>query len=320
MQFENRQYKYLNVLGLQFKLCRFEKIGIVDEVTLDEIHEILSANSTSKFVIDFCGMGYVKPQKAFFKMLHDKNILSQEIIFFAMPDGLFDDLNSELMKFKCQFKVQEENDAILSSYKIKSILLNSHYDDSSLFGQDIREHIIDLINKCSVKEDRRLSSTPFMTNYYFQIDKLFNKYNNSVGWLVSRFVYILRAVLSKSGDVKLVSSSLNGYALSVIIKEIVSDSHKIDCICFDRLGPDLFISEVGKTPSNHNECVYICDFIIGGTELKILKALLQVEKSKISHVIAIGKFINNESGEIDRVKVNSLFDMKQIRADINYWV
>jgi len=117
----------------------------------------------------------------------------------------------------------------------------------------------------------------------------------------------------------LVSTSLSGTILATIMKEVLNDNYKIETICFDRLGPDLLINEVNMHRNDNYDCIiHICDFIIGGTELKILKALLALRKLTITHVFAIGTYLDASEYKFDSIVINNILTTSEVYPDINY--
>jgi len=309
----------ISVLGVNIKIGKFEKLGICDESTTDYLIEQLEKYNTSTIAFDFSAIVYKDDQKVFERIFNLSQTRDRNLIFFNLEIELYERLIKNLENSDYTYKKHEKSNLYFAKSKIKSISINDVESIDEAVNL-LKTNDIKILQSCSTKcegESLQLLSTPIWTNYYFDISKLFAIKPVDMSWILARLCDKFRKAIRPNKNILLVSTSLYGTTLSALMKEILNDSYKIETICFDRLGPDLLINEINlHKKENYDNITYICDFIIGGTELKILKALLALRKLSINHVFSIGTYLNPKDYVFNSTVIDNIVKTKDIRSDI----
>ena len=312
---------FISMLGANFAINKFEKLGICDENTTDFLLDKLEEHNTSNIVFDCSSVVYTDDQKVFERMFNQHQTKDRKILFFNMESELYERLLKDLENSGYIFEKYEKSNSYFSKNKIKSVAINN-FDIIDITAKELKNNDIKILQNCSIKhkvQSERLLSTPIWSNYYFDVGKLFSDNPQKTTWILSRLCNKFRNTIRTNKKILLVSTSLHGTILATIMKEILNDSYEIETICFDRLGPDLLINEI-----NHNKkekydyIIYVCDFIIAGTELKILKALLALRKLSINFVFSIGTFLKSNEYNFDSITLESIVRTRDIHNDVKY--
>jgi hypothetical protein len=322
MEFYSKKHNmiFLSILGVNFKIGKFATLGICDEMTTDYLINFLSINNTETIVFDFSAIVYKNDQKVFERIFSLTQSKDRRIIFFNVEEELQERLIKNLENDNYKYNLSEINDLYFSSKSVCSVKINND-DPINEIQLLLKENDFKILKSCSINypDGIQLKSTSFWTNYYFNISKIFLLNPTNSAWILARLCDKIRKSTRTNKNILMVSTSLFGTILSTIMKEIFSDNYIIETICFDRLGPDLLINEINIHKKDSYDCIlYICDFIIGGTELKILKALLALRKLEITHIFAIGTFSDPNDYKLDHIHFENIAKTCEICPDIIY--
>lgn len=321
---KSKEVIFISMLGVNLTKGHFSKIGICDEMTMSAIIDLILDYNTQQIVIDCSSLIYTKDQKVFEKFTTHSQIKDREVIFFNIEQQLERRLQTDLVNNDFEFVNEDLSNEYFSKSKFLNVLINitSLSDLDYNICEEIKENDGKTLNHCVkdfTREGYKLKSTPLWTNYYIEINSIFKKKPSDSCWLLSRLCQILRDRIGHNTKILLTSTSLNGTILTSFIKEILSDSYTIELVCFDRLGPDLTINEMSANKKDkYDYIIYLCDFIIGGTEFKILQAMLSLRNLKVTDVIAVGSYSSMEESKIDNIPFKRVFHLPTIVPKIKY--
>ncbi len=212
---------------------------------------------------------------------------------------------------------------------IKSICFDNSSIDSSTVLKIIDESIklekkwlVRQVKKTyqKYKEPKRLSSTPLVASGEFNATKILSE-PSRYKWIVAIMAEsINRAIqLDKPKSFTIVTASLRGAVLAGGVWEILYFVSKLDLHIIDHMGPRYDILEIPSKDDKSiaNYCIYVGDFMIGGTEIKVVSSYCNLFGSKLKHAFVIGKYIKESYLGTD-IKLYSLVNLQECIADLNY--
>lgn len=164
-------------------------------------------------------------------------------------------------------------------------------------------------------EERRMSSTPLLANGEFNSNKLISDPKIFM-WFSTFLADKLETVLNSCPHEKrkLLCASLRGapfVAATGMLLNIPFDT-------FDHLGPKhkVFDKEFLNRIEKGTNYVFIGDFSIGGTEIKMAKTYVELKGCFLNNALVIGNYIDKEHFSSE-YKLESLIDLKSLGL-VNY--
>lgn len=174
----------------------------------------------------------------------------------------------------------------------------------------------------SFPEKRIMSSTPLMSSGEFNATSFISD-PNQFSWIVTCMAEEINKIIQKEAQAySLISVSLRGSAIAGNVWEVLHYLCGINIHIIDHIGPKHDVIERPKCcfqdgkPINF---IYIGDFILGGTEIKISSVYCNFLGGNLKHAFAVGKFTSLDI--IDRkTSLHCLVDLKDCLKDeeLNY--
>jgi hypothetical protein len=163
---------------------------------------------------------------------------------------------------------------------------------------------------------RRLASTPFLANGVCDLGKILSDPSRFL-WvsllMAERFEKFVRGVPAPaatkvSGELRLLAVSLRASPMAVAVALL--SEQKVDII--DHMGPIQRILEEDRIAgaARRRSYVFIADFLVGGTELKIAKTFAYLRGSEVCHALAFGSYLASEDYTAG-MEIDSLGNMKK---------
>ena len=206
-----------------------------------------------------------------------------------------------------------------------------------------------LVANCFKRRDNgrdtlTLRSTPLKANGYFDANLLLG---NPVvfPWLACLLADRLRALIepppSRGGDstsdgaapddgdeptYRLLACTRNGAVLASAVRGLLPPSLLVDVV--DRFGPVPRTIEaydgdasIVDGPGAREAYIYVGDFVIAGTELRMAEAHAYYRKRQLAAGLVIGSVIGADPTQFEfgRVQVHSLFALRELVPDLTYW-
>lgn len=170
------------------------------------------------------------------------------------------------------------------------------------------------------KKEEILSSTPLIPTGQFNASEIISD-PSKFRWLVLLLVEAIHKVVQNDKPKKytIVASSLRGSAIAGSVKELLHFLSGPNLYIIDHIGPnhDIIEKPILNNFSNSDYCVYIGDFLIAGTELKITQAYCSFLGGNIKHAFVIGKFTKqNKLG--NKIDLHSLVKLTDCVSDLGY--
>lgn len=139
-------------------------------------------------------------------------------------------------------------------------------------------------------------------------------------WIVLLLSEAISIVIKKNKikDFTIVAASLRGAAIAGSIREILYYINGGRFSVIDHIGPKHGIIE-GPAPDwiESKYCIYIGDFLIAGTEVRITDVYCNFFGVSLIHAFVIGKYTSVERLN-DRVELHSLVDLKKCVEELEY--
>ncbi len=206
-------------------------------------------------------------------------------------------------------------------------------DNSELTSQTVMSYIrdaLDLENVWLAKQIKktyrkyekvqRLSSTPLLATGEFNASKILSdpyKYK----WVVSCLAESINSILQveKPHSYTIIAASLRGAAIAGAIWELLYFSNKGSLHIVDHMGPRHDLLELPKHQDKINStyCIYVGDFMIGGTEAKIVNSYCNFLGGKLRHAFVIGKYIREDNLGRD-LRLHSLVNLQDCIENLSY--
>lgn len=170
-------------------------------------------------------------------------------------------------------------------------------------------------------EDEVLSSTPLSANGQFNATTVISS-PSKFRWIVLLMVEKI-FTLSKEKSLKgysLVAGSLRGAAIAGSVWELLQQfDQEITIQIIDHVGP--YHDVVGKKYESvdlmRNDCIYIGDFLIAGTEVKLISAYCNFIGAKLTNAFVIGKYTTRQSID-NRIDIHSLVELNNCGLSLEY--
>ena len=173
----------------------------------------------------------------------------------------------------------------------------------------------------SVGDGIKLSSSPIHASGHFNATKLLS-HPEKYRWIVLLLSELVNRVLienKQSPQFAIVAGSLRGSILAGAIKEILDYIWEPKFIIFDHLGPKHNFSQnprQEKLPKDF-PCIYIGDFMIGGTELKLAQVHTSLLGGNLNIAFLVGKYTQLNTLN-DQIGLNSLVQLSDCCPDLSY--
>jgi hypothetical protein len=240
-----------------------------------------------------------------------------------IDDHALDDLVTDLkVKKRCLILVNVKKLIEFKQSGLDDILKNAkieyRYDpegDHLIVGKEEKIDVNDIINSAEVMmnkktkkvvescfveypssvEPKRLSSTPITANGEFDSRKIIFNPEYFI-WINILLSDILERVLESSSSTnpfRLLSVSLRGSPFAAALSALLG----ITFDSIDHLGPKhkLFDVDFIDQYIKGINYIYVGDFTIGGTEIKIAQTYAQILGCKLHHALVIGSYLSNEA-------------------------
>ena len=182
--------------------------------------------------------------------------------------------------------------------------------------------LIKLIGSSYVKaEDNfRLTSTPLKASGHFNANVI-NSDPSSFRWVISLMAEKIQHEISKVRyeDYTIVASSMRGAAIAASVREVLQYRDNINFQLLDHFGPkhDLRNSPFKLGMSEKEKCIYVGDFFIGGTEVKLSQTYCRGLGGELLKVFVLGKYTNNTNLG-NSIQVNSLVQLSDCVDELKY--
>ena len=298
-----QDYIYVNVHAEQVITANYlesSRDGInVRELNLTTVQNLMtdlqkdiSENLPKVLVLDFNLLAFIQPNiKSNFIELK-KNY---ELIFVNIEKKIIEDIGFDSFtntknvlngSIYSRFFVFDDNKAEVVGLKI---------DEESLFEETFKE----ILKKYKVQgnSERHTSSFVYISSY-IDIKKIITYERNIILFAIYKLALKISGEYLQTAEgnsVKLVCQSLNG----AFITSILSTYLNLDVVIFDKIGPiNKLYSRLNKVIEEDGKYVVISDLVCLGTEVKIVKNLIQ---------FLGGKYL----GSISLIKVETLKTIKK---------
>lgn len=118
----------------------------------------------------------------------------------------------------------------------------------------------------------------------------------------------------------IVAASLRGAVIAGAVWELLYYVSEPELYIIDHIGPryELLESPIRKNEFNSTYCIYIGDFMIGGTEIKVVNSYCDFFGGKVKHAFIIGKFIAEDNLGKKGIKLHSLVNLKDCVSGLSY--
>ena len=253
---------------------------------------------------------------------------SDRAIIFIHTDSLKDLILNSITKLEANRAPTYEQIAEKSIIKV-----NCKYDASKLndINNEIdkieKKFIVETIRGCyksDLNPTRRLSSTVVKANGEFDAGKIISEPHLFIYmclFIAEKLDNYIRTEIEEKvqkinpPEIKLLAVSLRGSPFAAAISTLINKSY--DTI--DHLGPKhkLFDIEIIDSFKKGVKYIYVGDFIIGGTEVKIAQAYAELLGCELNYAIVLSSLLDPSVFK-DNFNLISLTRIKEVVPDADY--
>lgn len=255
---------------------------------------------------------------------------SKRKVFFLYSSGIGEELRNLLKEFNSiaiksysntyfeynsgSIDFQAETDCIIANSTVNVIGLCKNATDDEI------KRVKGFLSKCFTNEGKfsRLKSTPILTNGVFNARKIISKPNVFIQTcllLNEKASFVINN--SKPYKARIISVSLRASAFAGIIGQL----NKIYVEIVDHMGPKYKLLENSKLSFDEQdfEYLFIGDFLIGGTEMKIANTYAHFKGSIIKDAIFLASLFDHKDYESD-INISTLIPdkLKEINTEVEY--
>ena len=250
---------------------------------------------------------------------------SKRKVFFLYSSGIGEELRNLLKEF---------NSIAVKSYS-NTYFENNNEAETEYIVANSTDNVIELcksatddeikrvkgfLSKCFTNEGKffRLKSTPILTNGVFNARKIISKphmFMQTCLLLNEKASYVINN--SKPFKFRIISVSLRASAFAGVIGQL----NKIFVEIVDHMGPKYKLLENSKLSFDEQdfEYLFIGDFLIGGTEMKIANTYAHFKGSIIKDAIFLASLLDPKDYESD-INISTLITdkLKEINTEVEY--
>ncbi len=289
-------FVYIRVTGMIWCYNGLTNPNNLDKDAGDAIKDVyLSIEREKPIIIDCKGVSGVTDHSwdILFKSI---NNTKREIIFINFQ-SISQKINASKVEFCTSLKMKSEDDSFSiynNSLKIKSldninVLVDKHIVST------IKEMVQRSFTEYPNGEMKLLSSTPVYSNGEFDASDLIS-HQKSFYWISLKLSDVVKELIQKyriggiNSKIKILAVSLRSSPFAAAVSLLLG----LQIETVDHFGPIFRNYEPDASTSDVNEYIYIGDFSVGGTEIKISKTYAHLKKSMLNHAVVIGSLLSSD--------------------------
>lgn len=310
-------FVYVRLKGLIWAYIGLTNPNNVDKSAGDALAEICTEIEPSiPLLIDCNGVSGITDH-AWDSLFIEINRTKREIIFINYQK-IEQKINLTRKELCGSMKIQNNDHSFIIYSSSIQFKLNSSYEkeiDDKITDR-IKSYVDKSFHKYENDEMKLLASTPIYSNGEFDAANLVSN-PEMFYWTTIRLADKVEEVIQNfrvggmSNSPKLLTVSLRSSPFAAAIGLMLGLS--IETV--DHLGPIIKNFEVDYSTTN-NEFIYIGDFAVGGTEIKISKTYALMRNSKLEHAIVIGSLFPDDV--FKEFKLHSLISLQKSEVGVKY--
>jgi hypothetical protein len=325
MHFEVASCSYIKLIGLVWTnsgLLPTNNLHIDAGEVLNEIYLLTSRHKP--LIIDCDGITAVIDHAwdTFFKSVGKVN----KQIIFINHKRLIQKIQASKKEFCDHLKKDEgQYDDYFTIYDGDSFIKYSkdHIDEIQLEIQcKIKNYIFNSFEEFHDKQYHYLHSTPFLSTGVYNALNIIGD-PEQFYWTTIALMHKIEMIVQeyklgknhKNKPLRLLSVSLRSSPFALILSMLLD----LDVDIIDHFAPINKIYEHNILPKTGFEYIFIGDFCIGGTEIKITKQFSFWNQSILEHAVVIGSLFHTNSNEVySQFKVHSIISLENLNPKAKY--
>lgn len=285
-------YNYVRLQALVWCSNGLSDPFVTDFKTGEALKSILENNDNKILLINCCYIQRIDDHSldSFFESLKENK--SSVILFNCEA------ISRDFSNYISNFGVKEKSEINEEIVKIGSTPeCNLSLEELNTLSTKIEKEYAVTVVKSTIRENkeinRRLDSTPLYYNGVYDSSVILNDYKKFI-WISILMADVARTyrdeLLKTTNNIKIISVSLRGSPFASSVALIIG----LNFTSIDHLGPKqkLFDIDFLESPQKWVSYIYVGDFTIGGTEIRIARAYAQVSQSTLNHGIVIGSLLS----------------------------
>lgn len=314
LTFTDFRYTRLKIL-----VWKFNGLSYPNNLDLDASNKLIEIYDQSKdgfFVVDCKGISTVTDHAwdNFFKRITEKKIA----VVFLNDQSLKHEVSIRKREFCIGFQFQESQDY--------SVISDGAFSFEEGVIKEIKEKITKMINgyvsdcfsfydKDHVKQQKVLSSTPIMCNGEFNALEIIEDVEKFL-WIsicLADKVETIKKIGVLNMETKILTVSLRASPFAAAVAMLLN--YKLETI--DHFGPINKPYEFELIDNNiPTEYIYVGDFTVGGTEIRISKMYANCKGSVLNNAVVIGSLFNKD--RFNDFHLEYLVSLEDVRGDVEF--
>jgi hypothetical protein len=311
ISFSTTSYVYTRIQVLTWIANGTSLLHLLEKNACELLAKIIDKNDETKSII------------ANFKGITDIDDHAMDSIFLKLEDNKKQliIINGHHLLTKINKSKKESKAGLDSSSTNETITIgnNKGINYTEIIGE--REKFISIFTKSTISksfkkfdDEIRLCSTPIIANGEFNSSEIISKPSKFI-WLTFFLSDKLSELLNSTRieNVKLLSASLRGAPFAAMLGLI----HNIKFETIDHFGPKHKVFDLDFVNQKEKDInyIYIGDYVIGGTEIKIAKTYTEMKGSKLCHALVLGSLFDSETFK-NEFNLNYLVSLKDVTDGI----
>lgn len=317
---DHSDFTYTRLQGLIWTASGIGLPTLLEEKAGTLLKDILCNYRTDVPIVINCKSVLEIDDHALAKVFPVLKSISRQTIFINVG-SIWERINPQINEIK---RLKVNYDFETESLIVGNGSINSVENINGTIEETEKKYIDQAVSKCfkKFKEKERLYSTPILASGVFDARYLISGPKS--------FLWISLIMAEKLGEYlqttkptpplmqnKLLAVSLRGSPFAASIGFLINKDFDV----IDHFGPrhKIFDFDVLENMQQGIRYIYVGDFIVGGTELKIAKTYAQSRGSVLEHAIVIGSLLEPKSYGSE-VEVLSLTNLREVCEGLDYSV
>lgn len=328
---KHADFVYTRLIALTWHADDVLQPGIFSAKAGQQLVELLSKHQDSSPVVLNC-RGITMIEDHSLTCVRDFITRSGRTFIFMVPVHqhlLPEEISSEVeAKIRKSFREVNDHDRTLDGHRL--LFFGPQYQHSLKLVEIIcnstdhleQSYVSSAITDCyeSWGESRRLASTPLMATGLLNARSLISD-PGKFSWISLRLTDLFEDLVEsiRPRTNRILAVSLRGSPFAGAIR-VLANRHSPSLVIVDHMGPQHEMLELHSSSKEvgGGDYIYVGDFIIGGTELKVAKTFLMAHNASLKGAVVIGSYLGSGNHYLSDVELRSLITIPDVIPDLTY--
>jgi len=291
-----------------FATCIKEQLDVDTEVLLVNCNNIIDIDDR---VIDPLTSYLNDPKRS---VIFYSNVELSKVVDYLHKTNDSEKINSCKVILNDSIKCFYTDNHSLTESKISAYIKEAEEHEKKWILKQIKS------SYTKFSEPKLLSSTPLQAPGEFNATTILSD-PSLFRWISVLMAEAIHKVVleERVGSYNIIAASLRGAVIAGSVWELLHYKSTPLLHIVDHMGPrhDIIDLPFNNSKLNTDYCIYVGDFIIAGTEVKVANAYCNMLGGKIRHAFVLGNYIRHESIGKD-IKLHGLANLQDCIESLSY--